>query len=40
MNDKKLSQPYAYELMRNAKGAIAEMTLAASSKVSTNLAPF
>ena len=29
INDKKLSQPYAYELMRNAKGAIAEMTLAA-----------
>lgn len=29
MNDKKLSQPYAYELMRNAKGTISEMTLAA-----------
>jgi hypothetical protein len=29
INDKNLSQPYAYELMRNAKGAIAEMTLAA-----------
>ena len=29
MNEKKLSQPYSYELMRNAKGTIAEMTLAA-----------
>ena len=29
MNEKKLSQPYAYELMRNAKGTIAEMTLSA-----------
>ena len=28
MNEKKLSQPYSYELMRNAKGTIAEMTLA------------
>lgn len=29
INQKGLSQPYAYELMRNAKSTIAEMTLAA-----------